>query len=163
MSGLAHLHDVLLKCPSAQGLPVCKMLTLQLQDAQDQLPSDAVHVLIPSVASGWNEDGPVLVWNLAVLQLTPERLWCVSNVLTSLTQHTTTCCFCFSHCCMWFWVKHCKSSFGVLEAACGMCQVVFSVFRLLKVFAVPLSILTCKEKSSPAKSFGERYLWMKMF
>lgn len=56
-----------------------------------------------------------------------------------------------------------KSSFGVLEAACGMCQVVFSVFRLMKVFSVPLSILTCKEKSSPAKSFGEKYLWMKMF
>lgn len=58
------------------------MLTLQLQDAQNQLPTDAVHVLIRSVASRWNENRQVLVWNLLVLQLKPERHWCLTDVLT---------------------------------------------------------------------------------
>lgn len=59
--------------------------------------------------------------------------------------------------------RWCKISFDVLETACGPRQIVFSVFRVLKVFAVPLSILTCKEKSPPGKSLGEKYWWMKMF
>lgn len=51
MPGLAHLHPLLLKCPSAQGLHICKMPALQLQDVQNQLLTDAVHFLIFSVAS----------------------------------------------------------------------------------------------------------------
>lgn len=156
------LHTfIILKCPSAQGLHVCKMLTLQLQDAQNQLPTDAVHVLILSVASRWNENGQVLVWNLLVLQLMPKRHW--PMIWQVPIWHTVTCWSCFNRCHTWFLVKHCEISFGVLEAPCGTCQVAFSVFRIPKDFAVPLCVLTWEEKSSPAKSSGEKYLWMKLF
>lgn len=131
------------------------MLTLQLQDAKNHLPTDAVCVLIQSVASRWNENGQVLVWNLfSRSHLRGTGIWPMFWQVP--VRHTVACWSFFLHRHMWSLVKHCEISFGVLEAPCRTCQVVFSVFRILKVFAVPLCILE-------RKIISGKIIWRKIF
>lgn len=109
----------------------------------------AVHIVIRSVASRWNENAQVLVWNLLVLQLTPERHQCLTDVLTSADMVYCNMLVLFQ-----------SLSYVILGETLWNLIWCFGS-SILKGFAVPLCILTWEEKSSPAKSAGEKYLQMK--
>lgn len=68
-----------------------------------------------------------------------------------------------SHCCTWFWVKHCKISFDVLEAACGMCQAVFSVFRYWRFLLCPWVSSLVKENHLQQNHLGKNICEWKCF
>lgn len=87
----------------------------------------------------------------------PERLWCVSNVLT-LPKLAASASVTVVHDSRWNIAKS-HLVFWELHVECARCCSVYSGYW--RFLLCPW--VSCKEKSSPAKSLGEKYLWMKMF